>query len=186
MKILLHICCAPCSIYPVEFLRGQGMDINGYFFNPNIHPYTEYSRRKDTLEEYAGKIGLKVIFSDAYLLEEYLRGVVYREEERCRFCYAMRLEQAARAAKRGGFDYFTTTLLVSPYQKHDLIRETGEAQGKKFGVPFYYQDFRPGYCEAAARSRELGLYRQQYCGCIFSEMERFKPIKKGFKNEVDR
>jgi predicted adenine nucleotide alpha hydrolase (AANH) superfamily ATPase len=183
VKMLLHICCAPCSIYPVDYLREQGVLLHGYFFNPNIHPYTEFVKRRDTLKEHAGITGLKMIFDEDYRLEEFLQRVVHREAVRCRFCYAMRLEQAARVAKKGGFDCFSTSLLVSPFQKHDLIREIGEAQGEKYGVPFYYRDFRPGYRDAAARSRELGLYRQQYCGCIFSEKERFyrpaKPAKKG-------
>jgi len=173
MKMLLHICCGPCSIYPVQYLREKGMDIHGYFYNPNIHPYTEFSRRKETLEKYAGDIGLNVIFNNEYQLEEFLQGVVHREAKRCQYCYFLRLDQAARVAKKGGFDSYSTTLLVSPYQKHDLIKEIGETIGDKYGVPFYYADFRSGYREGANRSRELGMYRQQYCGCIYSEKERY-------------
>jgi len=172
-KLLLHICCGPCAIYPVEDLRKSGFEVFGFFYNPNIHPYTEYLRRREALDDYAQKIGLRVIYDDRYRLEEFLRSVVYREDNRCRFCYGMRLEQAARVARKGKFDYFSTTLLVSPFQKHDLIREIGEAQAKRFGVSFYYRDFRKGYKEGAARSRELNMYRQQYCGCIYSEKERF-------------
>lgn len=180
MKILLHTCCAPCSIYPVEYLRDKDMDICGYFHNPNIHPYTEFVKRKETLEKHAAGTGLKVIFDHEYYLEDFIREVAHRESRRCRFCYAMRLEQAARVAREGGFDCFSTTLLVSPYQKHELIREIGEAAGEKHGVPFYYADFRPGFREAAERSREMGMYRQQYCGCIYSEKERYcRPGKKG-------
>ncbi|MDF9408690.1 epoxyqueuosine reductase QueH [Pelotomaculum isophthalicicum JI] len=173
MKILLHICCGPCSIYPVQQLRETGMDIYGYFYNPNIHPYTEFERRKETLEKYAADIGLNVIFDNNYQLEEFLQGIVHRESKRCQFCYSMRLSQAARVARKGEFDYFSTTLLVSPYQKHDLIRETGEAIGDRYGVPFYYADFRNGYREAVGLSKKLGMYRQQYCGCIYSEKERY-------------
>lgn len=182
IKILLHICCGPCAIYPVEFLREKGMEVYGYFFNPNIHPYTEFVRRKETLEEYAAGIGLKMIIDEEYDLEEFIRRLVFREAYRCQICYAVRLDRAARAAKRGRFDYFSTTLLVSPFQKHELIREIGSSAGEKFGVPFYYSDFRPGYREATACSKELGMYRQQYCGCIYSEKERYyrKP-KKGEK-----
>lgn len=180
MKMLLHTCCAPCSIHPVDVLRSGGMDVTGYFFNPNIHPYTEFLKRKETLEKYAAEIGMPVIFEPGYNLEEFLRGAVYKESERCRVCYAMRLDQAARKAKAGGFDCFSTTLLVSPYQKHELIREIGRAAGDKHGVTFHYADFRPGYREAAAQSRKLGMYRQQYCGCIYSEKERYyKPENKG-------
>lgn len=179
MKILLHTCCAPCSIYPIESLKEKGLEIQGYFFNPNIHPYTEFIRRKETLEKYAGEVGLNMIVDDDYRLEEFIRGVVNRESSRCQVCYAMRLDQTAQVAKKHGFDCFSSTLLVSPYQKHELIREIGHALGDKHGVSFYYEDFRPGYRKAAARSRELGMYRQQYCGCIYSEKERYcRPPKK--------
>jgi predicted adenine nucleotide alpha hydrolase (AANH) superfamily ATPase len=172
-KILLHSCCGPCSIYPVDYLREQGMEVHSYFFNPNIHPYTEFARRKETMEKYAADTGLKLIVDDDYRLEEFLRGVAYRESNRCMICYSLRLEQAARIAKRGKFDGFTTTLLVSPYQKHELIRDVGQSAGDKYGIPFHYVDFRPGYRDAAARSRVLGMYRQAYCGCIYSEKERY-------------
>jgi hypothetical protein len=172
-KILLHTCCGPCSIYPVDFLREKEIDVHGYFFNPNIHPYTEFARRRETLEKYAADINLKLIVDDDYRLEEFLQGVIHRESNRCLICYAMRLEQTARIAKRGRFDAFTTTLLVSPYQKHELIREVGQSAGDKYGVPFYYEDFRPGYRDAVARSREMAMYRQAYCGCIYSEKERY-------------
>lgn len=173
MRILLHTCCAPCFIYPAEFLKGKDMELYGYYYNPNIHPYTEWKKRRDTLEKYAASEGFKIIFNENYHLEEFLRQVVHRESVRCQFCYAMRLSSAAAAAKRGNFDGFSTTLLVSPFQKHGLIKEIGEAIGEKKGVKFYYYDFRPGFREATARSKELGMYRQQYCGCIFSEKERY-------------
>jgi len=179
MKILLHTCCGPCSIYPVDYLRGEGMDVTGYFFNPNIHPYTEFIKRKETLEKYAAEIDLEMIIDAGYNLEGFLRGAVYRESHRCRVCYALRLYQAAQEASSGGYDCFSTTLLVSPYQKHELIREIGQAAAEKHGISFYYVDFRPGYREAAARSRTMGMYRQQYCGCIYSEKERYcQPEKK--------
>lgn len=177
VRLLLHICCAPCAIYPVDYLREKEFDVYGYFFNPNIHPYTEWLKRKHTLAEYAREIDLKLIVDEDYRLEEFLRTVVYRENVRCRFCYLLRLRQAAGVAKRGGFAGFTTTLLVSPFQKHELIRETGEAVAEEYGIPFYYYDFRPGFKEATARSKEMGMYRQQYCGCIYSEKERYCPEK---------
>lgn len=185
MKMLLHTCCGPCSIHPVDYLKEKGMEIQGYYHNPNIHPYTEYVKRRDTLLEYMASMGISVIYEEDYLLEEFIRKVVHRESERCRECYVMRLEQTAKAAKEGGFDSFTTTLLVSPYQKHELIHEIGVACGQKYGVPFYYADFRPGYREATARSRELGMYRQKYCGCIYSEKDRyFRQPKKGRSKDL--
>lgn len=173
MKVLLHTCCGPCAIYPLEYLRRGGLDVRGYFYNPNIHPHTEFARRRVTLEAYAQNAGFKVIFDDRYNMEEFLRGVVYQEDQRCRFCYTMRLRKAASLAKDEGFDCFTTTLLVSPYQKHSLLRRIGEAAADEYGIPFYYVDFRPGYRLAVARSKETGMYRQQYCGCIYSEKERY-------------
>jgi hypothetical protein len=178
MRLLLHICCAPCSIYPIEHLKEKGLDIQGYFFNPNIHPFTEWLKRKETLEKYARQAGLKLIVDEGYQLEEFLREVIYREAIRCRFCYLLRLRRTAQVALKGGFDAFTTTLLVSPFQKPDLIRDTGKATGEEYNIPFYYVDFRPGFKEATLRSKELGMYRQQYCGCIYSEKERYHPGQK--------
>ncbi len=172
-KILLHICCGPCSIYPVQHLREAGFNVRGYFYNPNIHPYTEFQKRLETLQVYAEKIKLPMIYHDDYALEEFLRQVVHREGNRCQICYAMRLRAAAHIAKKGKFPYYTTTLLVSPYQQHELIAQMGEAIGKEYGVKFYYADFRQGYKEAAQISRDLGQYRQQYCGCIYSEKDRY-------------
>lgn len=176
--MLLHTCCGPCSIYPVDVL-GKEVELAGFFFNPNIHPYTEWKARRETLARYAESIGLKMIFDDRYLLEEFIRGVVDREGDRCAFCYDLRLRRTARAARENNYDAFSTTLLVSPYQKHGLIRETGETIAREEGVEFIYRDFRPGYREATARSRDLGMYRQKYCGCIFSEKERYYRPKGG-------
>lgn len=178
MKTLLHTCCAPCSIFPIKDLRESGHEIRGYFFNPNIHPFTEWERRKETLKEYAESIQLPLIIDENYDLEGFLQQVVYRENTRCSICYYMRLLRAAQVAKKGNFDAFTTTLLVSPFQKHDLIREIGEEIAGKTGVPFYYRDFRPGYKEATLESKERQMYRQQYCGCIFSEKDRYVRKKK--------
>ncbi|MBO8159936.1 epoxyqueuosine reductase QueH [Thermosyntropha sp.] len=174
-KVLLHICCGPCAIYPVSTLREHGYDLMGYFYNPNIHPYTEYLKRKEALEQFAELVQLKVIYDKKYDLKEFLQSISYRETKRCLICYKMRLEAAAHIAKKGKFDYFTTTLLVSRYQKHNLIVEIGEEAGKKYGIPFLYQDFREGFKEGIEISKNMGLYRQQYCGCIYSELERYAP-----------
>jgi len=173
MKTLLHICCAPCAIYPLRILREQGDEVYGLFYNPNIHPYTEYKKRYETLEKYAGDVGLKVITSDEYPMEEFLRNVVFREENRCRYCYYDRLNYTAHVAKKGKFDRFTTTLLYSKFQDHALMKEIGESMGKEIGGYFYYEDFRDGWKEGIETSKKLGMYRQQYCGCIFSEKERY-------------
>ncbi|MDD2212344.1 MAG: epoxyqueuosine reductase QueH [Clostridia bacterium] len=184
MKILLHVCCGPCSIYPVETLRQAGHEIRGYFYNPNIHPYTEFTKRLETFTNYAQKIELPVILDEQYALEEFLRSVVFREGERCRICYSSRLKKAAQIAKQGKFDAFTTTLLVSPFQKHELIKEIASSIAIETEVPFYYEDFRAGFKEGVLKSKEEKMYRQQYCGCIFSEKERYYSRKRAKRNSV--
>jgi epoxyqueuosine reductase len=173
MKLLLHICCAPCSIFPVRILRKANHDVMGYFYNSNIHPYSEYMRRRQTLVEYAETIDLKLILSETYDLEQFLRNVVYRESNRCLFCYEERLRTTALMARRGKFDAFSTTLLYSKFQKHDTIRSIGTSVAQEAGIPFVYQDFREGWKEGVRTSKAMGMYRQQYCGCIYSEKERY-------------
>ena len=173
MKILLHTCCAPCSIYPVDVLKERNFSVMGFFYPHNIHPYTEMERRKDTLRHYAEKIGLRVIYPESYNLEEFLRNVAFRENSRCLFCYHDRLKATALLARQGKFDCFSSTLLYSKFQKHEQIKCIGEEVERDVGVNFYYEDFRQGWKEGIARSKALGMYRQQYCGCIYSEKERF-------------
>lgn len=173
MRILVHICCAPCFTYPHKKLKEKGDEITGFFYNPNIHPYIEYKKRLETLLGYAKTSGAEVIYKHEYDLEAFLRGAL-ESANRCEFCYTYRLGEAAKAALDGGFDAFTTTLLVSPYQKHELLKSIGKKIEDKKGVPFYYEDLRPGYQESRRISRNLGLYMQKYCGCIFSEKERYR------------
>jgi hypothetical protein len=173
MKLLLHICCAPCLIYPLEVLTREGHALTGCFYNPNIHPSLEYLKRLETLRDYAGGQGLRVIWPERYDMEEFLRRVAGSDEDRCGICYEMRLRHAAETAGRLACDAFSTTLLYSKYQKHDRIREIGERLGSECGVPFYYRDFREGWSRGVKASKQAGLYRQQYCGCIYSEKERF-------------
>ena len=182
VKVLLHICCANCAITPLERMKEKGNEVTGYFFNPNIHPYQEYQKRLDALKQYSGTVGLEVIYRDEYLLEEFLRNVSHRVEERCQYCYSVRLEATAREAKNKSFDGFSTTLLQSPYQNHALIKETGERVAEEIGVPFYYEDFRQGWKRGVEVSKAMGLYRQQYCGCIYSEKERFLRSGKSAKS----
>jgi len=173
MKVLLHICCANCAIYPIKTMRETGLEVMGFFYRHNIHPYTECLRRQEALETYAGQIDLKVIYQESYDLEGFIRNVVFREAERCNYCYHDRLRSTALMARRGKFDYFSSTLLYSKHQKHDLIRSLGESIGKTVGVPFLYQDYRQGWKEGIECSKQMGLYRQHYCGCIYSEKERY-------------
>ncbi|HXX33708.1 MAG TPA: epoxyqueuosine reductase QueH [Thermodesulfobacteriota bacterium] len=173
MRVLLHICCANCAITPLERLKEKGDEVTGYFFNPNIHPYQEYQKRLDALKQYSGTVGLEVIYRDEYLLEEFLRNVSHRVEDRCQYCYFVRLEATAREAKDKAFEGFSTTLLQSSHQNHALIKETGERVAHEIGVPFYYEDFRQGWKRGVEVSKAMALYRQQYCGCIYSEKDRF-------------
>ncbi|WP_300464189.1 epoxyqueuosine reductase QueH [Desulfobacula sp.] len=173
MKLLLHTCCAPCSIYPVKILRQMDMDVMGFFYRHNIHPFQECQKREETLKQYAQSIELKVIYQQDYKMEEFLQSVVFREKDRCRYCYYDRLKATAQVARKGKFDAFSTTLLYSKFQNHDRIIKTGEAIARKYDIKFFYHDFREGWKSGIETSRQLGLYRQQYCGCIYSEKERY-------------
>ncbi len=178
MKILLHICCAPCTIYPLGIIREWGHSVKGFFFNPNIHPYLEYARRLESLLNYAGIVKLELETAEEYSLEEYFRSVLLDVKNRCRICYKLRLESAALQAFRQGYEAFSSTLLYSKFQKHELIKELGDEVAEKIGIEFFYHDFREGWKEGVKISRELNIYRQQYCGCVFSERERFFKKKK--------
>ena len=184
MKLLLHICCGPCAIYPTSVLRGEGHELQGYFYNPNIHPYQEFQRRFEALETFSRAAALTVDYERQYGLGEYLRRVVFHEEQRCLLCYEMRLAAAARRAAEIGAKAFTTTLLYSRYQKHEAIRATGERLAAEHGIGFYYRDFRQGWQAGIDRSREMGLYRQPYCGCIYSEQERYDPALRRKKKQT--
>ncbi len=156
------------------------MDVMGFFYRHNIHPFQECIKREDTLKQYAKTIDLKVIYQTDYKLEAFLRSVSFREKDRCRYCYHDRLNATALVAKKGKFDGFTTTLLYSKFQNHELIRQTGESIGKKYGLRFLYHDFREGWKEGIEASKSKNMYRQQYCGCIYSEKDRY--YKKNVKN----
>ena len=185
MKLLLHTCCAPCSVYCIKSLRKEGIEPTVYWFNPNIHPYMEYKARRDTLKEYAQSIGVDAIFEENYGLKEFCKNVIDDLENRCaKYCYRVRLEQTAQYAKEHGYDAFTTTLLVSPYQNHDLLIKVAEEMAEKYEIEFLYRDFRPGFREGQNEARELGLYMQKYCGCVFSEEDRYaKQIAKDGKQK---
>jgi predicted adenine nucleotide alpha hydrolase (AANH) superfamily ATPase len=156
-------------------LRETGHSVTGFFFNHNIHPYQEYRRRLHSVEDFAAKSDLKVIYKDEYLLENFLAQVATEPASRCTFCYQSRLQQAAEYAASSGYDAFSTSLLYSRYQNHELIRKLGEELGRHYGITFLYEDFRDGWHEGIKASKTLGLYRQQYCGCIYSEKDRYHP-----------
>ena len=178
MNTLMHICCAPCANRPIDVLRREGVGVTGFWFNPNIHPYTEYQARKSTLEGYAREIGMKLIIGGTYDLRTFITNVADNIDGRCAYCYQVRMEETAKYAAQHGFDSFTTSLLISPYQKHDAIAATARAMGEKYGVEFLYRDFRPLFQAGQEFAREHGFYMQKYCGCVFSEQERYlKPAK---------
>ena len=173
MKILLHACCAPCLVYPLDDLRSEGHEVTAVFFNPNIHPYTEYLRRLDAFTVYTRENNVRVLdISSPEGMEDWLKAVAFREAQRCRVCFDFRLDAIARLARARGFDAFSTTLLYSRFQKHELLQAIGEAAAEKHNIPFIYRDWRTGWNEGVKRYRKLGLYRQKYCGCIYSEKER--------------
>ena len=176
-KLLVHICCGPCFIAPYYHLK-EKFELYGFRYNPNIHPYQEYQKRMETLKKFAEEENIKMIWKDEYKLETFLRQSSFREKLRCNFCYYDRLKYAAIIAKRGNFDYFTTTLLYSKFQNHDLLKQTAESVAKEYHIPFYYEDFREYWKEGIKLSKEREMYRQQYCGCIYSEYERYG-VKRG-------
>jgi hypothetical protein len=152
------------------------MEVMGFFYRHNIHPFQECLKREETLKTYSTSINLKVIFQQDYRMEEFLQAVAFREKDRCRYCYHARLKATAMVARKGKFDAFSTTLLYSKFQNHDRIIETGQAVARQYDVKFFYHDFRDGWKQGIETSKDLGMYRQQYCGCIYSEKDRyFKP-----------
>ena len=160
-------------------MQARGLDVMGFFYRHNIHPYSECLKRQENLEAYARQIGLRLIIQEGYDLEGFIQNVVYREKDRCTYCYHDRLRTTALMARRGKFDYYSSTLLYSKQQNHDLIKSMGESIGKTVGVPFLYEDFRSGWKEGIQKSKDLEMYRQQYCGCIYSEKDRFYKPSKG-------
>lgn len=167
MKLMMHMCCAPCSTYPLSVLRQEGIEPVGVFYNPNIHPIEEFERRRSTVEQFAAIKGLQVQYFNDFRQPEW-EAFDGPGEARCTMCYTLRMKKAAELAAEQGFDAFTTSLLVSPYQKHDLIKQLGEKYAALNGVQFYYRDFRPGFRQGQKEAKDLGLYRQKYCGCIIS------------------
>ena len=178
MKTLLHICCAPCANQCVDVLRTDGFQVSGFWYNPNIHPFTEYRSRRNTLREYAAAIELPVIEKNDYGLRPFVRAVAEDIEKRCGKCYEMRLFETAKQAKALGFDSFTSSLFISPYQNHELMREVAERAALENGVEFLYRDFRPYFKAGQEYARTQGFYMQKYCGCVFSEEERYLKANK--------
>lgn len=179
MKILVHTCCSNCAIHPVNVLKNKDFDVILFWYNPNIHPYTEYRMRLESLKKLQQLLKLQVIYNEDYRdFYKFLRMVAGNEKNRCPLCYRIRLEKTAHVAVQMGINNFTTTLLVSPYQKFDKIIEVGKEISKNCNINFIAQDFREGFRKAMNQVKNWELYRQKYCGCIYSEAERYlKEIK---------
>ena len=181
MRLLFHSCCGPCVTGCLETLRAENIEPELFWYNPNIHPYTEYTARRDSLALVAKTENLQFTIIDEYGLRDFIRGAGADIDNgpntsgalRCMYCYRTRLERTALEACALGYDAFGTSLLVSPYQRHDDIRRIGEDIAERYKKPFYYRDFRPHYREGQQKARAAGLYMQKYCGCIFSEEERY-------------
>lgn len=201
MKVLLHICCGPCAIMPIQRLLDEGHEVAGYFYNPNIHPLAEYMRRREGAAQVAARYKIKMIWANRpedYNTAEWLRMTHGREEApgRCRLCWGQRLEAAFRKALESGFDAFTTSLLYSKYQQHDFIAARGEELASVTGIAvksaphmqrlvFLYRDFRSDWQAGIDASKEWAVYRQQYCGCIFSENDRYAKALKKSNGELE-
>lgn len=178
MKLLLHICCAPCAVAITDKIQtDHEIDLHGLYYNPNIHPVEEFNKRKKSVEDLSEIYNMPITFDDEDKLEYWREILGGEKKDRCKTCYSIRMEQSAKYAKENGFDAFTTSLLISPYQDHELLRLTGENMAVKYGLSFYYEDFRELYRKGREISRAKGFYMQKYCGCMYSYSESDHPKK---------
>lgn len=175
--VLIHTCCAPCLVMPLDVLSREGLRLTAWFHNPNIHPLIEFRRRLKALKVLGESTRVPMVLDEEYGLRDYLETVDWRSPERCRQCCRMRLARAAKAARERGFGAFTTSMLSSRHMDHDAVREAGETAARTEGLPFLYRDFRPLAEEGLRRAKRLGLYLQSYCGCVFSEFERYRDTR---------
>jgi predicted adenine nucleotide alpha hydrolase (AANH) superfamily ATPase len=176
-SVLVHVCCAHCAAYTVEHWRQQGYEVSALWYNPNIHPYMEHQQRLESMQSLAQETDLPLMVVEGYDMVEYFRRVAGHEAERCGHCFDLRLSKTAETARRNGFSAFTTTLLISPHQKHDTLREIGSKIGGEQGLEFLYADLRKRYSDSRHMTKPMNLYRQQYCGCVYSEWERYTDMK---------
>jgi len=178
MKLLLHCCCGPCALAVIRALLVEGLDegLSCYFNNPNIHPYQEHQARLMAWRELTAHYKLPAFAETDYPLEDWLRQVAQDPANRCGYCYGSRLQAAAQKAVELGCDTISTSLLISPYQQHKRLRELGEAVAAQYSLRFFYRDWRPHFRAGQTAAREMGLYMQKYCGCVYSEKERYKGV----------
>jgi len=181
-RMLVHICCGPCSVMPLKKMLDGSVEVWGFFHNPNIHPLAEFRKRLEAVKALAALLELDVVYDEAYAPGEFIKGArahtgvgrgFVPKGKRCEYCYYERLEATAKEAKARGFDSFSSSLLYSHYQDHEQIKKDGQELGAKYGVDFYYEDFRPMWSAGIQESKRLGLYRQKYCGCAYSKIERY-------------
>jgi len=178
-KMLLHICCAPCSTHVIDILKAD-YDLDGYFYNPNIHPESEYKLREKEVQRYADSNNIKII-REEYDAERWFEltegmGDLPEGDRRCDICFEMRLERTAKYAKENGYDIIATTLSISPHKNAKKINEIGTKVAEKYHIKFLEADFKKkgGFERSIQMSKQFGLYRQSYCGCIFSKKEAEK------------
>ena len=183
--LLLHACCGPCAIMPILRLQDEGYKIILWYMNPNIQPLSEYLRRREALLECAERLGVEALCADeswdlpAWLAEQLPRA---QTKERCEWCCGSRLEAVSKKAVELGLAVFSSSLLYSRYQPHDVIAAKGYTLEKALGLEFIYRDFRVDWQKGIELSKDWGIYRQPYCGCIFSESERYaKKLEKAKK-----
>lgn len=182
-KVLMHVCCAPCFITIQEDIEANGMLIDGkrqeveltaYWYNPNIHPKAEYTRRLEAFKKFCEMTNTRNVVCDEYDMNGFIKDVVEQVGEgkryhiRCKYCYYRRLENVFKYAAENGYDIVSTTLTRSPFQNHDLINEVAEKLSQKYGVKYVYSDYRHTYYDGQKKAREMELYMQKYCGCVFS------------------
>lgn len=174
MRLLLHVCCGPCAAGAVPFWQGKADEVLGFFHNPNVHPLLEWRRRLTGAREAGEALGMPLLVDEGYDPQAWFTSVATGAPGRCGRCIGGRLSRAAREAVTLGCDAFSTTLAISPWQDHETIAREGEQAAEEHGVEFLYQDLRPLYRESRRLTRELGIYRQKYCGCLVSEWERYR------------
>jgi len=176
-KIIVHACCAHCTAYTIEHFRQTGAEVTALWYNPNIHPYMEHQSRLSAMQSLSEKMGFPLIVIPGYDFIAYLRAAAHHESTRCEYCFRQRLHKAADVTMELGADGFATSLLISPHQNHELIKKVGEGIAAQTGAHFFYADLRKRYSDSRHLTKPLDLYRQQYCGCIYSEYERFTDTK---------
>jgi predicted adenine nucleotide alpha hydrolase (AANH) superfamily ATPase len=178
MKLFLHICCAPCAAAIVDKIKNDNiMELEGFYYNPNIHPVEEYDKRKLSVQELSKLYNMPLTIVDENGLDYWKKKLTHDKATRCTTCYTKRFNETARIAKEKGFVAFTTSLLISPYQNHELIIQICKNAALKYGLEFYYEDFRNLYRKGREMSRAKGFYMQKYCGCIYSYSESHHPKK---------